>query len=80
MKRLAILFALVLSGCDRARAPTCDVSQLTVSMTVEEVINRCGKPYKINGSSYSEQWVYDQESYIYIEDGHFRAAQWTRHP
>lgn len=75
---IAILLALGLGACDKA--PTCDVSKLVPAETVEDVIRLCGRPSKINGSNFQEQWVYDHKSYIYIRNGHFSDAQWVQHP
>lgn len=80
-KVLVVLTCTLLCGCGMIdRAPTCDVSQLTTNMTVEQVMLACGKPTKINADSYNEQWVYDHNSYIYIRGGHFSSAQWVKYP
>ena len=77
-KAALILVLFLLSGFDAIdHKPKCDVSKLTKDMTRQQVMEVCGKPTEINANNYSEQWVYDHESYIYIRDGHFSSAQWV---
>ncbi len=74
--RFWIVCCAALSSC--AAPPTCDVSKLTGNMSTEDVKLACGKPDHINASTYGEQWVYGGSSYVYIRDGRFSSAQWTR--
>ncbi len=79
MIRISLL-SILLGACSLLPLPTCDVSKLTESMTSIEVEGACGKPSHINASTYSEQWVFGGDNYIYIRHGKFSSAQWKRTP
>lgn len=78
MRYVLIALSLCLVGC--GKLPLCDVSLLTKDMTALSVEKACGKPAEINADSSSEQWVYNRVTYVYIRDGHFSSAQWSKKP
>lgn len=78
MKRLPIIaIAFVLSGC---HAPNCKPQDLVQGMARERVLALCGAPSGINytgfADSATEQWVYDDRTYLYIENGKLHDMQW----